>query len=198
MIFGTWHFGRRHFGTDISSKGLFSTCSFCHKNILAPWMWNRDMMALGYFGTRIFRHMDVLDHVHFGNVHSNTNTSAQTFWHGCPCAKLSFFWNILVSKCSNAKTYPCQNVHGFEKYRAQMYLCWNFLITKSPRYEMFMPKCLLPKCQDLKWAQADETTLSSLKRKYVWGIYSENFKDLWLIFLKYLKNCSRKSQIILA
>ena len=35
--FGTWHFGKRHFGTDISSRGFFSTRTFQHWYISAQW-----------------------------------------------------------------------------------------------------------------------------------------------------------------
>ena len=62
--FRNWHFGKRHFGADISSRGIFGTRTFWRGYILAPWMKHEDIMVLGHFVTRICRHMDVSEQGH--------------------------------------------------------------------------------------------------------------------------------------
>ena len=72
--FGTWHFGKKHFGTDICvsidvsglcmfwlrrhvAQGCYGTGKFWCSNIVVPWMfWHGDIMAKGNFGMGIFPH----------------------------------------------------------------------------------------------------------------------------------------------
>ena len=95
--FGTWHFGKRHFGTDISSRGFFSTRTFCHENISTlVYFGTMDNLEQECYSTGTFQHKDVSAHGHFGTC---------TFWN---CAKGTFikdvrqFWAIL-----DIPTYPC-------------------------------------------------------------------------------------------
>ena len=50
------HFGKRHFGTDISSPGHFGTCMFRPCGRTGTWTF----CLHGHFDTRTFRHGDIL------------------------------------------------------------------------------------------------------------------------------------------
>ena len=104
--FGTWHFGKRHFGTDISSRGFFSTRTFCHENISTlVYFGTMDNLEQECYSTGTFQHKDVSAHWHFGTW---------TFWH---CAKqhrhfytdilaqVPLSQNVLVPKCPHAKKF---------------------------------------------------------------------------------------------
>ena len=105
--FGTWHFGKRHFGTDISSRWIFATRTFWHGYFLAPWMfWHGDVTALGHFGTWTFRHMEI---------------SAQGHW----CRNVYFALH-------SSKMYMCQNVHVLKYPCGEISQCHNIPAPKRP------------------------------------------------------------------
>ena len=106
--FGTWHFSKRLFGKDISSRDFFGTRRFQHENIF---LWHHRGLGTGTFWLK-----DISAHVHFGIVQSNIDILAQTFRHGCPCAKMFMCRNILVPKSSSAVISPSWKVHGAKKY----------------------------------------------------------------------------------
>ena len=55
--FDTWHFGKRNFGTDISSPGHFCTCMFQPYRLTGTWTFqHKDFWAWGRFGTKNFWH----------------------------------------------------------------------------------------------------------------------------------------------
>ena len=58
--------------------------------------WHKDILALEYFGIRIFWPMDVLVDVHFGTLQSNIDRVPK----------------YLGLKCSNTVTSPCRNIQS--------------------------------------------------------------------------------------
>ena len=157
--FGTWHFGTKQFGADISSQGLFGMRTFRHENILA-WV---------YFST-----IDVSTQGCYGTMQSNIDILAQVplcenvpVWHECPCAKMSLCWNILVSKCSSAVTSPCLIVHGAEKYP-----CRNVLVPRCP-------------CEEKSqwWNVHAIMSLSEMLGNWVYYVLITDAKNFYLCYL---------------
>ena len=60
--FGTWHFGKRHFGTNISSQGHFGMCNFWLRRHSGTWKFHLH----GHFGARNFQHREFLSQGSFG------------------------------------------------------------------------------------------------------------------------------------
>ena len=82
--------------------------TFRHGHFITGTFRHEDISALEHFSTWIFRHIYIL---------------AQTFWHRCPCAKMSMCWNILVPKC----LIPMPKCS-----RAEMSLCGKVPVMKCP------------------------------------------------------------------
>ena len=91
--------------------------------------------ALEHFSTRIFRHMDILAHLHFDTVQSNTDILAQTFRPLCqnvhvpkyPCAQMSQCCNVPVPKCS-----WCGKIPMLKCSHTEMSLCQKVPVMKCP------------------------------------------------------------------
>ena len=136
--FGTCHFGKKHFVTDISSPGHFSTCMFRPCRRTGTWTFHLhgrfdtrtfrhgDILAQGIFVTMdrhgIFWHLNILTHGYFGTLKSNMDVLEQTFRHLCYFAEMSMCRNAPVPKCS------CAENSSFRKV----------LVPKSPQVEMFL------------------------------------------------------------
>ena len=102
---------------------------FLIKNI-STWVY-LGTMAKGHFDTRIFWHMYILAHVHFGTlVHFSTDISEQV-----PLCR-----NFHVPKCSRAITFPCQNVHCAKEYPCQNVLVPKYPLPQKSRDEISVPK----------------------------------------------------------
>ena len=105
--FGIWHFGKRHFSTDIH---------------------HRDFAAWGYFGTRTFQYgyffgsMDVLaqgTHVVYAKMSMCRNilvpkcpSAVISLYRNVHVAEIYSYWNVVVPKCPRAEKSPWWNVHA--------------------------------------------------------------------------------------
>ena len=134
------HFGKSHFGKDVSSREHFGTCTvwpcgrsgrwtFQHRNI-STWgifgMGNfrhEEFSAPEHYGTGIFWHLNISAHGYFGTLQSNMDVSAQTFWHLCYCAEMSMCRNVPVPKCSCAEKSSCRKVLVPESPHVEMLRC---------------------------------------------------------------------------
>ena len=136
------HLGTKHFGTDVSSREHFGTCTvrrcgcssrctFQHWNV-STWgifgtgnFRHEEFSAPEHFGTGIFRHLNISAHGYFGTLQSNMDVSAQTFRHLCYCAEMSMCRNVPVPKCSCAENSSCRKVPMSKCSRVEMSICWN-------------------------------------------------------------------------
>ena len=117
--FCTSHFGKRYFGTDISSWGLFGMRTFWHKNIrhgyfLTPWMFqHRDVKALEYFGKgatvplclcrNVYIALHGIKMYMYVNVHVPKYSCAElSLCLNVPVPKRPWCRNVLVPKCPHA------------------------------------------------------------------------------------------------
>ena len=119
----TYHFGSEHFGTKVSSREHFGTCTlwpcgrsdrgnvstwglfesgnFRLEEFLAPWTFSaRDISAPDHFGIWIF-------------------------WHLCYCAEMSMCGNVAVPQCSCAENSSCQKVPMSKCSRVERSICQN-------------------------------------------------------------------------
>ena len=116
--FGTWHFGKRHFGLDISSPGHFGSCIFwpCGRTgtctFCLHWRFfrHRDFLAVGHLGTRNFRH-----HGHF----STGYFGSWTFQHMAilaPCKAIWMFRHSHLGTCATVPKWPCAEMSLFQHF----------------------------------------------------------------------------------
>ena len=113
--------------------------------------WHRDFRALGYFGTEMFQHWDILQRIfqhmevfqlgNFGTIQSNMYVSAQDILAPVPkCVpvpKHPFWGNIHVPKCFSAEMSLCRKVPVPKYPGAKMSLCQIVSLLKWPCAEIF-------------------------------------------------------------
>ena len=129
LLYTVWK--HRDTETDISSRGLFGTRTFQHKNISA-WVFfgTMDILARGRYGTGTFWHKDILAHVHLAQGHPCRNA-----YIVLQSAKMYICWNVLVPK------YPC----------AVMFKYCNVPVPKRP----WCRNIPIPKCSHAKMLGAE-------------------------------------------
>ena len=136
-----WHFGKRHFGTDISSPRHFGTCTFRPCRCTHIWTFHLH----GNFNTRTFWHGDILAQGIFIHIVHWITSSV----HGGFGTDISAHV-LLCLKCPCTKMSPCQNVH-----------CQKILVPKRPCAEKSLyRKVLIPK-RPQRWKSMCWNTYSS-------------------------------------
>ena len=120
-ILWAWaHFGKRHFGTDISSRRFFGTCTFWPHGYSVIRLG--DFSAQGHFGTGVFRHTDISAHGHFGTgawVPKYLCQNVHIAVHGAEMCQCRVVLKCFVSQHSVIKTKHLWSlvqaiVQGFE------------------------------------------------------------------------------------
>ena len=130
------HFGTEHFGTDVSSREHFGTCTVRHCGRSGRWIFNTgtfrhgEFSAWGIFVTRNFRHLNISAQGYFG---------IWTFQHMdilAPCKAIwtfrhrHFGTSATVKKWPCAKMSPCRNVPVMKNPCAEKSLCRKFPMLK--------------------------------------------------------------------
>ena len=95
-----WHFGKRHFGTDISSPGHFGTCTFWPCRCTHTWTFHLH----GHFNARTFWHGDILAQGIFIDIVHWITSSVHGGFGADVSAHVLLCWNVHVPKCLHAKT----------------------------------------------------------------------------------------------
>ena len=99
--FGTWDFGKSHFGTYVSLWEYFSTCTVWPCRCSSRWTFqHRNILAWGLFGTGNFCFRNFWHHRHF-RIFGHLNISKHGFL--APCKAI---W----TKILHAKKSPCRNI----------------------------------------------------------------------------------------
>ena len=148
-----WHFGKRHFGTDISSPGHFGPADVpTHGHFISM-----DISTQGLFGMGTFWHKEFSLTLFIELPFQYMAVLAQTFQHMCYCAEMSMYQNVSMPKRPLPKN-PCAEKALYQKVlipkRPQRWNVnvlqhlqdWNVHVLKYPDDEMSVPKCLWPKC----------------------------------------------------
>ena len=132
------HFGTEHFGTDVSSREHFGTCTIWRCGRSSRWTsQHRNVSTWGIFGTGIFRHLAKQYVLLCRNVHVLK----------CPRVEIFLCRKVLVLKSPHVKMFPFWNVHLPERLQRRM-----VHVPKCSRDETSVPKWLLPKCSVPKWS----------------------------------------------
>ena len=171
--FVTWHFGKRKFGTDISSMVYFGRCIFPPCRLAGTCTF----CVHGHFDTRTFRHGDILVQGILGTIDIATRDISAAehfgtwiFWH--LANKYGHFGNCAtVPKSPTAETSMVAKNPWAEKSLCQKVLYWKVLgdemsmfryvrraeTCTCPCDEMSMPKYLLLKCHVPKGWEAPDS-----------------------------------------
>ena len=140
--FGTWHFGKRHFGMDISSSWTFWQVDFLaprtirQMDISSLWMfWPGDFLACGLFGTSTFGmetlpHWDILAWIFQRSGCFGTHFGICITLYGAKIY-MSICWNIPVTKCTSPVTSQAGTSMVLKNSCAETSLCQN-----CPYYRM--------------------------------------------------------------
>ena len=160
---GTWHFGKKIFGTDILSqehfgKGTFWLCghsgtwTFCLRGRFGmKTFWHRDFLAWGRFNKRGILEKDISAQEYFGTWtfgHWEISAPYKAIWtfrhrHFGTCAEMFYCAKINVSvlKCPCSEKYLCWKAHMPNSLLAK-----TSMETKRPCAETSMEmKWFLPK-----------------------------------------------------
>ena len=132
--FGTWDFGKSHFGTYVSLWEHFSTCTVWPCRCSSRWTFqHRNILAWGLFGTgnfcfRNFRHIDISEYL------GTWTFRHMDFWHLAKQYGQKFF----MPKSPHVETFPCWNLQEHPQHQTVH-------MPKCSHYEKSVPKWLLPK-----------------------------------------------------
>ena len=152
--FGTWDFGKSHFGTDVSSGNILACAPFVTADIPADRLFNtgtfrhRDFLARGIFGVSNFRPKNISAQGLFGtwtSWHSSTGTEISVpkcpYWFAsrqnihvlkCPCTEMFLSRRFLISKI------PCAwKLLMLKHSHVETSICQNVLRAKQCMYQNF-------------------------------------------------------------
>ena len=193
------HFGKSHFGTDVSSREHFGTCTirrcrrsgrwtFQHGNISTWGLFgtrtfrHEEFSAQEHFGTGTFRHGDILAHGHFGTVAQVPKCLCRNVHIALQGAKISMCWNVQVPKYPRGEMFWCWKVHLPERSQ-----CQTVHVLKCSRDEASVQKWLFPKCSRPKWCIGENETCYKTGRISTRDFTVLDFVRLWVWSTEFMK-----------